>query len=422
MNDLLAQLEARALLDRDPYQQRVVMHPTVRRYLDENAALLGEEWERRHARYYRSVVEEYQVVPLERWDQIDPEWGNIYRGADWCAARVERLWQGSPLDLISDPAIDATGLPLPEEAQAWREDLRLARAYAMALAHYAFWRHPPGILRWLAAGAAASLALTDVRDYAWLQMNIGRQYFFTGHVEEAIVWYKRAAEIFDTRDLLTELAYAFTDLGTCYRVLDRSRQALTYFRGAFECVAQLGDQQGLATAYMNLGSAHYGLSEFERALQQYRKALRIALRMNNSRQIAGTFNSMGLALEGIEHLEEAENAYTQALALFRRINDPLGISTCYNNLGSVAYAQGNFTQAVTWYELDLNLAEQRSAWTDMAATFHNLGHVALEQEAWERATAYFTQSRELYAAFRLYDYMQEEEAMLEYIRANRVLT
>jgi tetratricopeptide (TPR) repeat protein len=414
-DNLLAQMEARALLDRDPYQQRVVMHPTVRRYLDENAALLGEAWERRHAIYYSSVVEEYQVVPLERWAQIDPEWGNIYRGADWCAARVERIWQSPPLDLINDPAIDSAGLAIPEEAQDWRDDLRLARAYAMALAHYAFWRHPPGSLRWLAAGAAAALALTDVRDYAWLQMNIGRQIFFTGQVEAAIVWFKRAADIFDTRDLLTELAYAFTDLGTCYRVLDRSRQAMNYFRGAFECVAQLGDQQGLATAYMNLGSAHYGLSEFERALQQYRKALRIALRINNSQQIAGTFNSMGLALEGLEQLEEAENAYTQALALFRRIHDPLGISTCYNNLGSVAYAQGNFTQAVTWYELDLQLAEQRSAWTDMAATFHNLGHVAIEQAAWERAESYFTHSRDLYAAFNLHDYMLEEETMLQYI-------
>jgi tetratricopeptide (TPR) repeat protein len=131
---------------------------------------------------------------------------------------------------------------------------------------------------------------------------------------------------------------------------------------------------------------------------------------------------MGLALEGMERLNEAEQAYTQALELFRRINDPLGISTCYNNLGSVTYAQGNFAQAVEWYELDLALAEERSAWTDMAATLHNLGHVASEQGAWVQAESYFQQSRDLYAAFNLIEYVQEEEAMLEYVRTNRVLT
>jgi tetratricopeptide (TPR) repeat protein len=418
----LAALEARALLDRDPYQQRVVMHPTVRRYLEQNAALLGEDWERRHARYYSKVVDQYQVLPLERWPEIDPEWGNIYRGADWCAARVERLWQRKPIELFSDPAADTQPLPMPAEAQEWLDDLRLARSYAIALAHYAFWRHPPGIQRWLAAGAAAALALTDVRNYAWLLMNIGRQDFFTGEVERATGWLKRAADIFDSRDLLAELAYAFTDLGTSYRVLDRSRIALNYFRAAMECVAQLGDQMGLATSYINMGSAHYGLNEFERALQQYRKALRIALRHSNNQQIASAYNSMGLALEGMERLDDAEKAYTQALELFRRINDSLGISTCYNNLGSVAYAQGNFEQAVKWYELDLALAEQRGAWTDMAATLHNLGHVASEQGAWEQAESYFEQSRDLYAAFNLTEYMQEEEAMIEYVRSNKTLT
>lgn len=418
----LLALEARALLDSDVYQQRVVMHPTVRRYLVENAALLGEEWERRHARYYGRLAEQYQVLSLDRWPQIDPEWGNIYQGAAWCAARVERIWQRPPLELFTDPQADTQQLTLPEEAMLWRDDLRLVRGYSIALAHYAFWRHPPGSLDWLAAGAAASLALTDMRDYAWLQMSIGRQLFFTNQVDDAIQWLKRAADIFDARDLLTELAYAFTDLGTSYRVLDRPRLALAYFRAAFECVAQLGDLLGLATAYTNLGSANYGLNEFERALQQYRKALRIALRLSNNQQIASVYNSMGLALEGLERLNEAEQAYTQALELFRRINDPLGISTCYNNLGSVTYAQGNFTESVKWYELDLALAGERSAWTDMAATLHNLGHVASEQGAWAQAESYFQQSHDLYAAFNLIEYVQEEEAMLEYVRTNKVLT
>ncbi|OUC06788.1 hypothetical protein RY27_18855, partial [Litorilinea aerophila] len=290
-------------------------------------------------------------------------------------------------------------------------------ADALALAHYAFWRHPPGIQRWLAAGALASLALTDLRDYAWIQLNLGRQLFFTGQVEQAVHWLSRAAAIFDSRDLLTELAYTYTDLGTSNRILDNPRQALRYFRAAFDCVAQLGDQYGLATAYMNLGSAYYGLDDYEHALREYRKALRIALRLGYEQQAASAFNSMGLALEGMDRLAEAQQAYQNALQIFRRIRDLIGISTCYNNLGSVAYAQGDYQQALHWYELDLALSEQRGAWTDMAATLHNLGHVALELGRPEQALEYFQQSRELYAAFELTDYVQEEEEMIEYIQS-----
>ncbi|HXF63103.1 MAG TPA: tetratricopeptide repeat protein, partial [Caldilineaceae bacterium] len=418
LDEVLAALEAHALLERDPFQQRVVMHPIVRGYLEQNVVMLGEEWERRHAAYYLSLLEQFQHLPLERWPQIDPDWGNIVKGADWCAARLERIWQRPPAEIIADPAVDRKAPALPDEAQGYLDDLRLARSYALGMAHYAFWRHPPGVLRWLAAGCVAALAIADIRNYAWLEMSIGRHHFFTGQVEEAIAWLNRAAEIFDERDLMAELAYAFTDLGTSFRVLDRQRQALAYFRAAFECVAQLGDQPGLATAYMNLGSAHYGLNEFERALQHYRKALRIALRHQNNQQIASAFNSMGLAMEGLERFDEAKQAYERALEIFRRAGDTVGISACYNNLGSVMYAQGDFDQALMWYELDLRLAEQRGAWTDMAATLHNLGHVALEQGSWELAYSYFEQSRALYAAFDLADYVQEEEEMLRYIREN----
>ena len=416
LEPLLTALADRGLVELDPYQDRVVLHPLVRGIMEQGAVMLGEEWERRHAIHYSQVLAQYQVLPVERWPQLDADWGNMYKGADWCAARLERIWQQSPQEMIADPAVDAQSIAIPADAQSFRADLRLARDYGLFLAHYAFWRHPPGSLRWLAAGAVAALALADVRDYGWLLMNIGRQRFFTGQVEEAIAWFKRAVAIFDARDLLTELAYALTDLGTSLRVLDQPRQALPYFNAAAECVAQLGDQLGLATAYMNLGSAHYGLNEFERALERQRVALRIALRLNAHQQTASAFNSMGLAMEGLDRLDEAQAAYEQALALFRRINDFAGISACYNNLGSVAYAREDFGQALTWYELDLQLSAERGNWTDMAATLHNLGHVALEQAAWDRAQVYFQQSRDLYAAFALTDYVQEEEEMLAYIR------
>jgi hypothetical protein len=236
-------LHARGLIDRDIFQGRIVMHPLVRRYLEQNAAMLGEDWDRRHAQYYVQMAERYQDIPIERWPEIDVEWGNIYRGAVWCARHVEQIWQQSALAVIEDESVDAAGLSLPDEDPTHLEDLRYTRSYALALAHYAFWRHPPGILRWLAAGAVASLALADMRDYAWLQMNIGRQLFFVGQVDAAARWLRRAAEIFDSRDLLTELAYAYTDLGTSYRVMDRPRQAMSYFRAAFDCVAKLGDQR-----------------------------------------------------------------------------------------------------------------------------------------------------------------------------------
>jgi tetratricopeptide (TPR) repeat protein len=372
-------------------------------------------------------VQQYQKLPLQRWPEVDKDWGNIFVGADWCARRVERLFERSAMEIIADPHADPAhlaqmaaerggGAMLPSLTLT---DLRLARTYALALADYAFWRHPPGIIRWLAVGALAALTMQDMRNYAWFLMNIGRQMFFLGRLQEAIAWLERARPIFDQRDLLSELAYLYTDLGTTYRVLDEPRRALDSFKAAFDCTAQLSDQPALATAYMNLGSAYFSLNQHEQALAEHAKALRVALRLQDKHLTASAYNNMGLALEATERYDNAVNAYEHALRMFRQMDDVIGISACYNNLGSVCYARGEIVQALQWYDRDRQLLAQRGAWTDLAATLHNLGHVALEQGAREQAQAYFTQSRDLYAAFDLHDYVAEEEEMLRFLVEKR---
>lgn len=417
LNRTVEALATRGIIERDPYRQRVVLHPVIRRYLEQNAALLGEEWERRHSQFHLHTVERYLTMPLERWPEIDIEWGNVFKAADWCQQRVERIWQRRALEMVSDPTLDQTTLALPSEVEADRDeifpDLRLVRDYGLALAHYAFWRHPPGIVAWLSAGAVAAAALADPRDYAWFLMSIGRQFFFMGEVERAIGWFERARAVFDPRDLTQELAFVLTDLGTCYRLLDQPRIALDYLHAAFDCVAQLGDQPGLATAWMNLGSVYYSMNNPERALREHRKALRVGVRRNDHALIGSAFNNMGLAAEALNRLDDAVRAYQAALNEFEQAGDLTGVSAAYNNLGSATYARHDLAEAVGWYERDLALLESRGGWTDMAATLHNLGHVALEMGESDRALGYFRQSRELYAAFELQEYVAEEDEMID---------
>lgn len=415
LDETLHELLDRALLDQDRFEQRILLHPMIRRYLSQSVVMFGEEWERQHARYYVHTVERYQFLPLERWTQVDADWGNIYRGLDWCAARIQRLLDADPQEVLLDTAIDQAGVELPMDSST-DEDLRLTRNYALSLAHYAFWRHPPGVLRWLAAGAVASLALWDMRNYGWLLLSMGRQLFFQNELETAIQWLERARVVFDERDLLDELVYVHTDIGTTLRILDRPQQALEHFNAVIESIAELGNPTGLPTAYMNLGSAYYSLNNYKQALQKHRRALRVAMRRNDSHAIASAHNNMGLVMESMERWEEAEEAYASSLREFRRLHDETGISACYNNLGSASFGHGKYQQALKWYQMDLTLSELNGNWTDMAATLHNLGHVALEQGDLRRSAKYFAQSRDLYAAFNLAEYVHEETEMIEYIR------
>ena len=410
-------LVTRALVEVDLFDRRIVVQPVVRRYLVEGAVMLGEDWNRQHASYYLQFAQRYQELPIQRWQEIDPFWGNVHWGADWATDRVERIFGKSVQEMVGEK-LEIEGLrDMPINFPELQDDLKLMRDYALALAHYAFWRHPPGIWRWLCGGAVAAIALGDIDDFGWMLANIGRQRFFNGEVEEAIEWLQRALRIFDERDMLMAMAYGHTDLGTSFRVLEDPRQALDHFWLAFEAAAQLGDPRSLAPAYMNLGSAYLSLNNFERAIEQHRKALRVALRLGDEALVASAHNNLGLAMEGMAMYAEAQRAYESALTVFQRNRDATGISTCYNNLGSVCYARQDFAAALDWYEKDLELSDARGAWMDKAATLHNLGHVALEQQDYAQAAEYFGRSRELYAAFQLEEYVAEEDEMLAYVEA-----
>ncbi|HMN29625.1 MAG TPA: tetratricopeptide repeat protein, partial [Caldilineaceae bacterium] len=300
LDETVQQLVERALLEHDRLRQRLVLHPLIRTYLEENVVMLGEEWDRRHARYYLAYARQYLSLPLARWREVDVEWGNLSRGADWSAQQVAKVWSTDPWAMIGDPAIDATQPAIPADDDDLLNDLRMMRDYGLALAHYAFWRHPPNARAWLGAGGLAALALADLRNFATFLMNIGRQLYFRGEVEEAIRWLARAEVLFDQRDLLMDLAYVLTDLGTSYRMLKEHRRARDYFQAAFDCVAQSGSSEALATAYMNLGSALFAMNNLDRALQEQRKALRVALRHEAEHQIASAFNNMGLAMEAMD--------------------------------------------------------------------------------------------------------------------------
>ncbi len=410
-------LVERALVEVDYFNRRIVVQPAVRRHLVEGAVMLGEDWFRQHSRYYLQFAQRYQELPIQRWKEIDPFWGNVHWGADWATDRVERLFGRSVEELISEPLENEGLRDMPINFMEVQNDLKLMRDYALALAHYAFWRHPPGIWRWLCGGAVAAIALGDVDDFGLMLANIGRQRFFNGEVMEAIEWLQRAMRIFDERDMLMAMAYGHTDLGTSFRVLEEPRQALDHFWLAFEAAAQQGDPRSLVPAYMNLGSAYLSLNNFERAVEYHRKALRVALRLGDEQLVASAHNNLGLAMEGMAMYAEAQRAYESALTVFLRNRDEAGISTCYNNLGSVSYARDEFAAALDWYEKDLELSDLRGAWMDKAATLHNLGHVALEQGNYEHATEYFVRSRELYAAFQLEEYVAEEDDMLAYVDA-----
>ena len=229
-----------------------------------------------------------------------------------------------------------------------RPDLRLARDYAAGAGRLCLLAPSARHHALAGGGRHGGRWPSDLRNYAWCLMNIGAPVLLPGRLPEGDPLARAGRPIFDQRDLLTELAYVHTDLGTSYRVLDEPR-APGSLSAAFDCVAQLGDHHGLATAYHESGQRPFSLQQYDARLQEHRKALRVALRRNDRNLIASVYNNMGLALEAMEQFGDAVRPTNMRCTFSAQSDDVTGVSACYNNLGSVCYAQGDLTHAQHWY-------------------------------------------------------------------------
>ncbi len=409
LQSLLQVLQSRGLLEQDPMNFRVVLHPVIRSLIATSVKIDGMGWRATHARFYVRYATRYGKLDLTHWSEVDREWGNVRQGADWCVQFMHRLTGHEPLALSAELSSQADATLALE---APREKLMLVIRYALALALYAFWRHPPRSLDWIAAGAVACASLADFAGFGHLLLHLGRQQYFRHDFPQALFWLERAHAIFVHRDMPIQLAYVHTDLGMAHRALGHHTQALRHCQSAFEYLAQGSDLAELGNAYLNLGSVHASLQEHDQALRQYRNGLRLASRLDDRRLMANAYNNLGLVLEKRGQHDMAHAVYIRALELYRFLHHGEGESTVLNNLGSVSFLENNATTAENWYRQALACCAARGTWLDMAATHHNLGLVLQRQERWAEAAREFEASLELYRFFQLDTYILEEEALL----------
>ncbi len=408
LQSLLHILLTRGLLEQDPMKFRVVIHPVIRGLIATSVEVDVQGWRSTHARFYVRYATRYGKLDLDHWSEVDPEWGNVRQGADWCVQFMRRLTGQDPLAMIAELSARVDSAPQLETS---REELMLIIRYAQALALHAFWRHPPRSLDWIAAGAVACASLADFAGFGRLLLHLGRQQYFRQKFTQTIYWLEKARAVFAHRDMLTQLAYVHTDLGMAHRALGHHARALRHCQYAFEFLAQEGNPTELGNAYLNLGSVHASLQEHDQALRHYRNGLQLAARVDDRHLMANAYNNLGLVLEARGQRDIAQAVYTRALELYQFLNHGEGESTALNNLGSVSFLENEATAAENWYRQALARCAQRGAWLDMAATHHNLGLVLQRQERWADAAHEFEAGLVLYRFFQLDAYAMEEKAL-----------
>lgn len=286
--------------------------------------------------------------------------------------------------------------------------------------------------------------------YGKCTFNRGRIHHFQGNLEEAVLWYRRSADI--RRIVLgtahEDYAWSLNNLAVVFRAQARFSEGEPLFKEVIEVVERVfGTRHAeFASAQSNLGTLYLSMGDYAKAEPLFRSALllRDTLLGREHKDYAASQNNMAILFMEMGRYPEAERLYLEALALREKNQGKLNSDyiLALNNL-AILYSRmsrPDKSEPLQLEALDLREKVQGRESLEFAAGLNNLGALYLKMRRNKDAESLLKEALEIrkrllgeghpdYAntlnnlAFCYYDlgaFAKAEQSFLEALRINKI--
>jgi tetratricopeptide (TPR) repeat protein len=199
-----------------------------------------------------------------------------------------------------------------------------------------------------------------------LYWSFGMLYKATGNYDNSIMWFTRALEIYNQRNLrdYVRIGNLYNWIGESYRSKDENLTALTYFNNAERFFKTENDMNNpsLGHIYNNMGIVHKNLKNYSKALEFYAKSL--AIRRKNLPEV---------------HSD---------------------IASSYNNRANVYFQLRNYDQAMQYHKMALEMYIKAcpAQHPDIGMSHQNIGQIHEKKREWKRAMEHYQKAVAIYRA------------------------
>ncbi|HKP54079.1 MAG TPA: tetratricopeptide repeat protein [Chloroflexia bacterium] len=335
LEELLALLYRRSLLDWDRQTERYSLHDLVRVFA--MARLKGEDTVRmRHAQHYVQVAGVAANLYLTGGDNLllglklfDQERTNIDISWNWAREQVGNMSQ--EVDIL---------LLYYAEATAFIGNLRYDKRKD---------RIPQ-----FEAAVEAARRLNRKMDEGYSLGRLGLAYIDLGEIAKAIQYHEQHLEI--AREISDRVGegVALGNLGVSYKNLGDMSKAIQYHEQRLEIAREKDDRRGEANALGNLGTAYAILGETRKAIQFNKQVLEIAREIGDRWVEGNALSGLGIAYENLGEVPEAIQYYEQHLAITREMGDRRGEALASWNLGLLLAKEGDLARAIELMQVNVD--------------------------------------------------------------------
>jgi tetratricopeptide (TPR) repeat protein len=235
-----------------------------------------------------------------------------------------------------------------------------------------------------------------------IEQGESRQY--EAELQEALDYFRKAAEIQTALELKTDLAASLDWQGSFYRSQGKYAKAEPLFVQSIEIMEhQLGlDHPSVATSLNNLAALYESQGRYSEAEPLFVRSLEI-----NEQQLGADHPSVATSLNNLAELYESQGRHRKAEPLFVRSLEiwkrQLGshhpnIATSLNNLAELYRRQGRYSEAETLYVRSLEIRERElgADHPSVATSLNNLALLYESQDRCRKAEPLFVRSLEIW--------------------------
>jgi tetratricopeptide (TPR) repeat protein len=201
-----------------------------------------------------------------------------------------------------------------------------------------------------------ALSLTDdshVRHV--LLSNLGEVHARQGDLSKAVLYYKKAADGFDSEGDSLGSAHILGNLGSAYRRGQKWDEAIESCHRSLKIFEKLGDGYGVAQMTGSLGRVYAEMGERDLALLYYQRSLRDFEKLGDRRNVAWLLDRLGRIDTEMRNWDSAAKNYNKSVSIFEDLGQYQNVGVVLSNLGRLYLEKGDPVAARDYLERSLKL-------------------------------------------------------------------
>lgn len=236
---------------------------------------------------------------------------------------------------------------------------------------------------------------------------IGNLYHKTEKYSEAITYYSKSIEFYNSIDSIAHTADILISKGVAqYYLADYEKATTTCFKG-LEIAEKFNNQHFISMACQDLGMIYCEINENDLALKFYNKAYKINKQNNFEKQNAGVLQNIGIIFSQAEQLDSAIKYYHASLDIFEKYNDTLSIAICYNNIGILYERKHQYDTTLIYHNKAYGIFKEMNYKHGVSQVLFNIGQILIKKNKFKEALSYLDRSLKISKEIDLKENIQD---------------